>query len=271
MYLANAGVALIAVLLFVQSYACCSEDVNPTAILWCAMGVADVITDMFLLFNLVGLQLYFVIFMVMKLVSLASNILIWYYTLIRQIESSVVFWQWQLDNFYTFRILLLFACLDINFLSVIESGLCWAVTTGSLSPRTRQSIKLATCISVLIENLPQLGLQVYVLLSQDQKSAGLLESLRVASILSILEIMTTLVGILFSYDMEADKSSWIVNEPILNSESASCRTVESNVSWKSLGSMDAVGGDYSQRYTDNYFPINKGRDADGSGVPQELL
>lgn len=207
----------------------------------------------------------------MKLVSLASNILIGYYALTRQIEAILIFRQWQLDNFYTFRILLLFACLDINFLSIIDSGLCWAATSGSLSPRTRHSIKLASCISVLIENLPQFGIQVYLLLSQDSKSPQLAESLRVASTISIVEIMTTLIGILFSYDMEVDKGQWIANEPVLNSEAASCRTVESNVSCKSLGSMTALGGEFSRTYTGDYFPVVKSREAEGSGVPEDLL
>lgn len=213
-YFVNTGIAGSALLLSTISYYAHREG-RHIVIMWSAIGVADVFTDVSLSVNLYGgvYKTYFILFTSAMGLSLFANAYLLYRIFKEKIEYALdeddemesltrqdrEFRQWYVNNFGCFKYTLFLACFDINMIRVIDSRLFNCVSTSSrLSIKVKNRLNRDSSLSMLIENIPQLIIQVLVItesFKDGSETTSLHENLYLAISLSAIDMLQCLANL----------------------------------------------------------------------------
>lgn len=173
-------------------------------------GTIDIVTDIILLISLTTIPFYFGLFLTTLVSSLVANTIILFYILHDELQENSDFRKWYTKNFGAAKIILTLACFDIQIVRIIDSGVFGInATSTSFSNVAERKLNVATSVSILIENIPQCILQVviwsdYHLVSPDNRL--LRENLPFAISLSVIDILSSVIGLLFSYPIAGRKT-----------------------------------------------------------------
>lgn len=142
------------------------------------MAVIDIKTDFVLLYKLRHLprtMSYFWIFFGMLVTSCFANFTILYYVLGNEIVASPVFSEWRLNNASAFNVAALFSWLYMQTIYIINSRvLDIGATNAPLSFDALRRLNMFSYVSLLIENIPQLLLQLLILLTANGNDRNVL-------------------------------------------------------------------------------------------------
>lgn len=196
-YVIDAIIGAITILLWAFSYWWSREregdSPSHTTILQVGLGIADIIVDVLVLVNLSyypEYQTLFICFLAAQILSIIFNLCILGY-IFKKESQNVRFMLWQLRNAYSFNSLVTLSCLDMQIIRVMHSRIFGlGITNAMITIETRLRLTTASFAALLIENIPQLALEVLIY----QKSKSNLVLLSV--IMSGFDIGQSIVGLL---------------------------------------------------------------------------
>lgn len=211
-YVLNVIIAGTAVLLSTISYCTSDDEADSYAIIQFGFGVADILTDIFLILELYGdpiLHSYFAWFLAFQMLSAVFNGASLAY-IFKAEQNNVHFRLWHLANSRTFNLVLSLSCFDMQIIQIIYSGVFnLKLTKSKVSADTRRRLYMGACVSLMIENIPQLTLQLLIA----RKVKKMSEVLLMANILSVFDILQSGIGLcawmMFSSDDESFRRRFV--------------------------------------------------------------
>lgn len=207
-YRISGTILLAAVFITMISYRKTSrEGASNSAIMALSVGVADVITDCMVLLGLYfeKARTYFTIFLAAQVFSFLANGIILYYVFSKEMTSNIHFREWNVNHTSIFRVLLMLACFDMQAISLISSKVFNITSTDApLSYEARYKLSIFSSVSLFLENMPQLVLQILVL-ARPENGLFLMQNLPLAIALSSFEMLSAVFVLVLSGQRSAPK------------------------------------------------------------------
>lgn len=163
-YAINSVVIVLALLIYLTNYmitgASKSWNIFPVA-----LGVCDIVTDIVLSISIRRyLPLYFLPYVLIVGVSFCVNFVLLYYVFGKSLSQDRELEKWYVNNAHAFSLIWCLASLDLNIILAIQSDVFGiAVTRAPLSNLVSYRMSIAYAASLLVENIPQLTIQLLVL------------------------------------------------------------------------------------------------------------
>lgn len=206
----NLLISILALVVFTLSYFTTKKQgASHTVVLWTAIGISDTFTDIWLVINLYSASMvFFAIFLTSLILSLAANAIFLYWVFGNEIRRSRSFRKWYTTNFGAFKIIMTLSCFDIQIVRLIDSGIFDVGATGiQLSEGLEHLLNTTTSVSILLENIPQLAIEVLACLLIQKNTAILRENLPIAIALSSFDILSSMVGLLFALGVSVRRTT----------------------------------------------------------------
>lgn len=203
-WIVNGMLFLAAVVLTIQSYSYNPKGPSHSSIMQVALALSDVFTDLLLLVELYhrvhgNAITMFWAFLACQIVSLVFNAFVLLWTFKDEAQSRVEFQHWYLNNNSTFICILTFSCMDMQTIRLIYSRVFdLDVTKAPISITTRQRLSMASYVSLLFENIPQIivELTLYLTVRNNVDGWGTKYTvLLMALALSGFDILQSIVGL----------------------------------------------------------------------------
>lgn len=204
-YIVNSGLAALGLIATILSrFMTKGRYAQHTVPLQTALALCDIYTDIELTTRMYAaghaLRAYFWWFAASLLASMLANFGIMYYVFSGETRSNVLFGHWRVQHASFFNGLQWMSCLDMQVIYLINSRVFdLGVTTANLSYDAQRLLNMATYISLLIENIPQLILQIMIWCKNEANALG--ANIYFAVALSIFDILSAVMGLLYARQM----------------------------------------------------------------------
>lgn len=206
-FYASGFVMMAGFVLVLASY-CHSRDREDTAetirhspdhatIMQVAIALSDIFVDIVLLINLYQggeeFRSLFYWFLGSQIASFVFNAVIMAYIFWEEAEQRVQFLLWHLQNAYAFNFILTLACMDMQIVRIIHSQVFGLSSTNArITANTRSRLTTASFASMLIENIPQLAMEIVIA----KKTEVVNDVVILAITLSAFDILQSLMGLI---------------------------------------------------------------------------
>lgn len=139
-----------------------------------------------------------------------SNVVLVYYIFSNEIKANRTFANWYVNNAGGFIVCVVFASFDMNSMYMITSGVFGlGMTSAEFSFDAKRNMAKYCNLSILIENIPQIILQVNIwrsIRSGTLHGGSVKESLLVSVINSGVDIFAASLGLCFSRVVHSGES-----------------------------------------------------------------
>lgn len=191
----NVGVGSIGIFLTGLSYCLSNGNAKHGTIVQASQGLLDIITDILLMVDLyrsANLRGFFSWFLGSQILSTLFNSFILAY-IFRSERQNIKFRLWHFNNPNSFVLLITLSCLDMNIIRLMYSGVFGLDSTSArITAATRRYLSMASFGSVLLENIPQLILELMILQTRDGENNNVV---LLAIVHSSFDIFCSFVGL----------------------------------------------------------------------------
>lgn len=202
LYVINGIIATGAIILYILSHLSKhkgrgSQSPNHGAIIGVGLGLADIVTDTFLLlifYASPGCQDLLYWLLGCKIISFVFNACFLAFTF-KPEQGRTAFLYWHLNHSSKFKTVVTLACFDIRMIKLITCrifGLSW--TNANISSGTKRRLDITSLISLLTENLAQFFIELVMFLRLDPVGENKLMIL-LAMMLSVFDVLQGAIGL----------------------------------------------------------------------------